>query len=184
MFENLGKAAVGVKLYTITEFLDFSDKIFNIRLQQRFAAGNANTIKNISAFMQKGKECIVIINVLIPAFMNNDYYGGISSACTILMKLASGEISELRESEDDSAAALIGTIVVLILLFIILAALFGDGGSGKGNGGRRPVIYTGPVITSGRNYGGFGGFGGGGFGGGFGGFGGGSFGGGGAGGSW
>ena len=126
----------------------------------------------------------IVNNVLIPAFMNNDYYGGISSACTILMKLASGEISELRESEDDSAAALIGTIVVLILLFIILAALFGDGGSGKGNGGRRPVIYTGPVITSGRNYGGFGGFGGGGFGGGFGGFGGGSFGGGGAGGSW
>ena len=114
----------------------------------------------------------IVNNVLIPAFMNNDYYGGISSACTILMKLASGEISELRESEDDSAAAFIVTIVVLILLFIILAALFGNGGSGKGNSGRRPVIYTGPVITSGRNSGGFGGFGGG------------SFGGGGAGGSW
>ena len=126
----------------------------------------------------------IINNVMIPAFMATDYYGGIASACTILMELASGEISEIREYEDESLSALIGTIVVLVLLLIVLAAIFRNGGgSGKGNGGRRPVIYTGPVITRGHNYGGFGGFGSG-FGGGFGGFGGGSFGGGGAGGSW
>lgn len=122
----------------------------------------------------------IIENELIPHFRENDYYGGVLSACDVLMKLASGEISEPREvEEDDTLAIIIATLVVLFLLFCILVAMFGNGGgSGNGgSGGRRPVIYTGPVITTGHNYGG-------GFGGGFGGFGGGSFGGGGAGGSW
>lgn len=132
----------------------------------------------------------IINNEMIPHFMENDYYGGVEAACSTLMKLASGEISELRESEEDDIA-LIAFVVVFILFLIILViiAAKSNGGNG-GNGGRR--IYRGPVITIGNDFGtwggssrgGFGGFGGGGFGGGFGGFGGGSFGGGGAGGSW
>lgn len=122
----------------------------------------------------------IINNELIPHFVSNDYYGGIASACSVLMKLASGEISEPR-SDDESAEAIIAAFVTMLIVIIVLAVIFGNGNSGSnGNGGRRPVIYTGPIITTGRNYGGFGG---GGFGG-FGGFGGGSFGGGGAGGSW
>lgn len=123
----------------------------------------------------------IINNELIPHFVSNDYYGGIASACSVLMKLASGEISEPRSDDDESAEAIIAAFVTMLIVIIVLAVIFGNGNSGSnGNGGRPPVIYTGPIITTGRNYGGFGG---GGFGG-FGGFGGGSFGGGGAGGSW
>jgi uncharacterized protein len=127
----------------------------------------------------------IINNEMIPHFMENDYYGGVEAACSTLMKLASGEISELRESEEDDIALIAFVVVfILFLVIIIIIAAKTNGGNG-GNGGRR--VYTGPVITIGNDFGtwgssrgGFGGFGGGGFGG----FGGGSFGGGGAGGSW
>ena len=125
----------------------------------------------------------IINEVMMPHFMNDDYYSGVNEACGILMKLASGEISELRE--DDEVLPVVFSIVffimVLLFILIILAASKNDN-NGKGNGDRGPVIYTGPIITRGSNYGGFSS--GSGFGGGFGGFGGGSFGGGGAGGSW
>lgn len=127
----------------------------------------------------------IINDIMIPHFMEYDYYGGVAAACEVLMKLASGEISEeLRDSyEDDMEGAM--AIIFFILLIIVLTIIFTNNHSDGGNRGRRPTIYTGPVITSGNNYGGFRGGGFGGFGGGgFGGFGGGSFGGGGAGGSW
>ena len=128
----------------------------------------------------------IINNEMIPHFMENDYFGGVLSACRTLMKLASGEISEPREEdfgEDDIAAIAMALFFLMIIILVVIAASKGDGNN-SGNGGRR--IYTGPVITSGHNYGGWssGGSFGGGFRGGFGGFGGGSFGGGGAGGSW
>lgn len=131
----------------------------------------------------------IVNNEMIPHFMANDYYGGVLSACRTLMGLASGEISEPRDSEEDEFAEIMAGLILLFFLIVFIIAVFGNKGNGKNNGGRRTVIYTGPIITSGHNYGGFGGFGGGsfgggGFGGGFGGFGGGSFGGGGAGGSW
>ena len=131
----------------------------------------------------------IIDNQLIPNFMADDYYAGVKSACEVLMKLASGEISDPDDADEDLEALSIIMIICFIGLLVILSLIFGSsngnhGGSG-GNGGR--TIYIGPIITTGRNYGG--GFSGGsswggGFGGGFGGFGGGSFGGGGAGGSW
>ena len=127
----------------------------------------------------------IINDIMIPHFMEYDYYGGVAAACEVLMKLASGEISEeLRDSyEDDTEGAM--AVIFFILLIIVLTIIFTNNHSDGGNRGRRPTIYTGPVITSGNNYGGFRGGGFGGFGGGgFGGFGGGSFGGGGAGGSW
>lgn len=122
----------------------------------------------------------IINSIMIPHFMENDYFGGIAAACETLMKLASGEISEVRDTEDDSEA-LIGFAVFFLIVIIVLLVIASKGGKGGGgNGGRR--IYTGPVITGGHHH--SGGFGGGSFGGGFGGFGGGSFGGGGAGGRW
>ena len=131
----------------------------------------------------------IINNEMIPHFMQNDYFGGVYEACEIIMKLASGEISEMREyEEDDTGAYIVLAFFILLLILFIIASKNSNGG---GNGGRR--VYTGPIITIGDDFGtwgsprGGGGFGGGfsgGFGGGFGGFGGGSFGGGGAGGSW
>ena len=135
----------------------------------------------------------IINNEMIPHFMQNDYFGGVYEACQTLMKLASGEISELREYEDDEVGLYMALafFILFFLLLLIVAKNSHNGGGNGGNGGRR--IYTGPIITIGDDFGswgsprGGGGFGGGfsgGFGGGFGGFGGGSFGGGGAGGSW
>ena len=131
----------------------------------------------------------IISNEMIPHFMQNDYFGGVYEACQLLMKLASGEISELREyEEDDTGAYIVLAFFILMLILFIVASKNNKGG---GNGGRR--IYTGPIITIGDDFGtwgsprgggSFGGGFGGGVGGGFGGFGGGSFGGGGAGGSW
>lgn len=127
----------------------------------------------------------IIDRIMIPHFMNGDYFAGVNDACMTLMKLASGEISEPREEEEDPIWIFVGILIILLMVIFIIAA-FSEGGDNHGSGGRRgPIIYTGPVITRGHNYGG--GFGGGSFGGGFGGFGGfggGSFGGGGAGGSW
>lgn len=130
----------------------------------------------------------IINNEMIPHFMEDDYYEGVKEACITLMKLASGEISEPRESDEDDVALIIFIIVFIICLILILLIAAGNnnGGSGGSGGHRGRSVFTGPVITTGHNYGGWGsssgGFGGG-FGG-FGGFGGGSFGGGGAGGSW
>lgn len=128
----------------------------------------------------------IINNEMIPHFMENDYFGGVLSACRTLMKLASGEISEPREEEfsEDDIAAIAMSLLLIVIIILAVIVLSKGGGSNSGNGGRR--IYTGPIITSGHNYGGWssGGSFGGGFRGGFGGFGGGSFGGGGAGGSW
>lgn len=125
----------------------------------------------------------IINEVMIPHFRNNDYYGGVAEACKVLMRLASGEISELREDEfnADDAGAIAGAVVTLIILIFVFVLITQNGGDNTGSGSHRGgrTIYTGPVITSGRIYGG-----GSSFGGGFGGFGGGSFGGGGAGGSW
>ena len=127
----------------------------------------------------------IIENELIPNFRLNDYYAGVEAACDVLMKLASGEISEPRgEEEDDALLEIIATLLFIgLLIFIFIIAIGQNDDNGHSSGGGRRTIYVGPIITSGRSYGGGSSFGGG-IGGGFGGFGGGSFGGGGAGGSW
>ena len=126
----------------------------------------------------------IIEGEMIPHFVNNDYYSGISAACNTLMKLACGEISEPQSNDEEDLILSLITIVLVLAISIWVILIVFDNNSNNGSGGRKTVIYTGPIITTGNNYGGFsrGGFGGGGsFGGGFGGFGGGSFGGGGAG---
>lgn len=132
----------------------------------------------------------IITNLMIPHFKENDYFGGVSEACGMLMKLASGEISEATDGldEEDDIIMIMAFLVVLTIILLILAIAMKNGNNGRGGGGSRydDVFTTGPIIIRGGNsFGGSssgGGFGGG-FGG-FGGFGGGSFGGGGAGGSW
>lgn len=133
----------------------------------------------------------IINDRMIPHFMGNDYFSGVEEACEMLMKLASGEISEMRDTEEgDEIAAIIATMFILFIILVVIVLVSKDNNSrgGRGNGGRN--VFRGPVITIGDDFGGWnptrgGGFGGGSFGGGgFGGFGGGSFGGGGAGGSW
>lgn len=136
----------------------------------------------------------IIENEMIPCFSEGDYFGGVAQACETLMKLASGEISEPRDSEDEGMAALIAFLAVVVLAVIIIAVASGGkngGGKGGGNIDKDAADVIGTILTygsmmgkggGGRSHGGFGG---GGFsGGGFGGFGGGSFGGGGAGGRW
>ena len=120
----------------------------------------------------------IIENELIPNFRLNDYYAGVEAACDVLMKLASGEISEPRgEEEDDALLEIIATLLFIgLLIFIFIIAVGQNDDNGHSSGGGRRTIYVGPIITSGRSYGGGSSFGGG--------FGGGSFGGGGAGGSW
>lgn len=134
----------------------------------------------------------IIDNEMIPEFMQGDYYTGISNACTVLMKLASGEISEYEGGKSSS-----GILILLpFLLIFIIAIIAGAGRRGGGNGGGgkfesdggdflRGLIIGSILSNTDRHSGDFGGGGfSGGFGGGFGGFGGGSFGGGGASGSW
>lgn len=123
----------------------------------------------------------IVDTELIPHLSEGDYYGGVAAACEVLMKLASGEISELREDDGEDVAWVIASIFLVIIIVVIVIAVNSKGGSGNGGtfsgggGSSRKTIYTGPVIRGGSG-------GSGSFGGGFGGFGGGSFGGGGAGG--
>ena len=138
----------------------------------------------------------IIDNEMIPRFAEGDYFGGVAAGCTVLMQLASGEISEPR---GDEGLSLWDIFIIAIVLFtftvILLSAIFGrrhGGGGNNGSTGGGPDLMDTIIIGSllGGSHGrssGWGGSGGGfsgGFGGGFGGFGGGSFGGGGASGSW
>lgn len=125
----------------------------------------------------------IIDRIMIPRFIENDYFGAVAGACDAIMKLASGEGFKAEEDEDDLLAAVIALITILIFT-VLIVYLVKNGDSGTGNfggngGGGTRTIYLGPTMRGG-SFGGFGGRSSGGFGG----FGGGSFGGGGAGGRW
>lgn len=116
----------------------------------------------------------VIRTVMIPAFKNGDYYGGINAGVDQIMKLADpGSGAELAPSIAGEQTPIYIPIIGVIILAILLSTKFG----------RRILFY---MFLSNFFGGGRGGRGdrGGGFGGGFGGFGGGRSGGGGASGSW
>lgn len=124
----------------------------------------------------------IIRKNVIPHFRENDYFGGVWDALTVIMPLAAGEYSYEEEEEDDDGDDAIGLIIALIIIIalIVLAARDKNHGS-SGFGGRGPIVFgSGSAFSGGssswsssRSSGG-----------GFGGFGGGSFSGGGAGGSW
>ncbi len=138
----------------------------------------------------------IIDQELLPHFRNDDYFGGISAATTVLMQLAKGEINaeDYGAAEGDDPIAVIVIFGILVLLFLVIGPM---GSAMKYARVNDVAFWTAlMLILSSRNshsgmFGNFssgsGSFGGGGFGsggGGFGGFGGGGFGGGGAGGSW
>ncbi|HUF11802.1 MAG TPA: TPM domain-containing protein [Longimicrobiales bacterium] len=133
--------------------------------------------------------------VMIPAFREGDYGGGILVGVVALAEMYAEHFDfELTGDYPRDDRGPVGggggpslfTIILLILLFLGISRIFRGGGGGRGfrRGRRRgmPLILPIPFPLGGGRRGGFGGFGGGG---GFGGFGGGGgFSGGGAGGSW
>ncbi|MBN2520505.1 MAG: TPM domain-containing protein [Bacteroidales bacterium] len=128
---------------------------------------------------------------MIPKFKNNNFYGGLDAATTVIMKLAKGEFTAKDYKRSETTSTIIAIIIILLFVFIFIlsryqrvksyasmnhigfwaawALLSASSNQHRGHYGN---------FNSGT--GSFGGFGGGGFGG----FGGGGFGGGGAGGSW
>ncbi len=124
----------------------------------------------------------IVENELIANFKSGQYAKGIDEATSVLMKLASGEISEKNYRKRSKSLKQIGLLVFFIIVIVVYLV-----GRNKNNGNdsmgmsSRGFFYGamfGSSFGGGRSSGGFGG------GGGFGGFGGGGFGGGGAGGSW
>jgi uncharacterized protein len=114
--------------------------------------------------------------ILTPFFQQNNYYGGIDSTTSEIMRYMTGAYEGMPYgSEGGGPSTLIIIIIIIAFLIIFSRRMKGGGNGGTTFSGRGPTYWGG---------GGFGGFGGGGGGGGFGGFGGGGFGGGGAGGSW
>ena len=128
----------------------------------------------------------ILRNDVRPHFKHGDYYAGIQSGLSSIMRAIKGEYKSDKKEDEES----IGFPIMYIILIIIFIIFSGRRG-GRGGGGLLPWLILSSMGSgrskSGWGSGGFGGFsGGGGFGGGFGGFsgGGGSFGGGGASGSW
>lgn len=130
----------------------------------------------------------IVDREMIPLFRQEDYYGGLERATSVLMALASKEFTAdqyQKKGSDGKGAIPAGVIFVIILIVIIISSLGSNNRNlrSKGSSGL-PFWLLMSMMGSGRSHGGsWGGFSGGG-GGGFGGFGGGGFGGGGAGGSW
>lgn len=130
----------------------------------------------------------IVRNVMIPYFMEEDYFGGVNAAVDEMIARLSGEFT--ADEKEQEGIPLLAIIILVVGILLLLAFLSGGGdqhidSEGHHKGGN-PVFFP-PFIGGSRHNGGLGGFGGGFGGGGFGGFGGGgggSFGGGGAGGSW
>jgi len=117
----------------------------------------------------------IIEQMMVPAFKNGDYYGGISKACTRIIELSTGEYTK-EDNEIDGIPPWLVIVFILLIITIVISLSKADHRTYSGK--RRYIGRRGPYI---------GGGGGSSFpsgGGGFGGFGGGSFGGGGASGSW
>jgi uncharacterized protein len=132
----------------------------------------------------------IVDNEILPAFMREDYYGGLDKATSTLMSLARGEFTADQYGKKvNKSVGKIAPFGIFIIVFILMMIFRNSGRSNHNNISRSglPLWMLLSMMGSGRNShnGSWGGFsGGGGGGGGFGGFGGGSFGGGGAGGSW
>jgi uncharacterized protein len=132
----------------------------------------------------------IVENYMKPDFRNNNYYGGINKATSVIMGLASGQfIADQIGSNEIELSQLLYPLLMIIFFLLMSYARFRSV-RGSHMAGRNLNFLTFLFMMSsmggrgGRSYGNFssgsGSFGGGGFGG----FGGGGFGGGGAGGSW
>lgn len=151
-------------------------KIGNSRGQAFIATGYGLEARINDAYAGR-----IVRNIMIPHFIQDDYFSAVDLAIDSMVKRLSGEFDPEMENKDEgmSLSAIILFAIFFIFFIITISKKGGDdqniGGDGSSRGSRGPVFFP-PIIGGGRR----GGFGGGGFGGG----GGGSFGGGGAGGSW
>lgn len=139
----------------------------------------------------------IVANELIPRFKENDMYGGVESATTVLIELTKGEYNHQQYAQNVQSGQGFNPFLLFILIFFVFPILFGRKRKSFYSAGGRStlpfLVALGMLGGSRRNHSGLfndfssgsGSFGGGGksFGS-FGGFGGGGFGGGGAGGSW
>jgi uncharacterized protein len=136
----------------------------------------------------------IIDNEILPAFRNQDFYGGFDKATTTLMSLASGEFTaseygQRPKKKSENGVPLFPLIIIIIVVIGLISGKSGGSNNRNISSGGLPFWLLLGMMNSGRgshggSWGGFSGGGGSGGGGGFGGFGGGSFGGGGASGSW
>lgn len=133
----------------------------------------------------------LIGNVILPAFRQQDYYGGLDSATNVIISLTRDEYTAdeyLEESGDGDGAAAI--VILMIIFMIFMSGIFNRNRRFYSPTHKIPwwLLMSGLGSSKGSGWGDFksgsGGFKGFGGGGGFGGFGGGSFGGGGASGRW
>jgi len=137
----------------------------------------------------------IIENIMKPEFRQNNFYGGIDKATTVIMQLMNGEFQGEPEGETGKGKGFPFQLIVIVFFIILMIFSRKNRRGGGKNGGKRRGGFSllDAIILSSAGRGGFGGggFGGGssggsfGGGGGFGGgFGGGGFGGGGASGGW
>jgi uncharacterized protein len=133
--------------------------------------------------------CKRIVEVeMIPHFKQNDYFGGITAATSVLMKLTRGEFTADQYDKKHKSGSTAQLVIVLIVILIVIISAFRSrrhvNNSQSIGGGSVPFwLLMSMMGSSGRSSGGsYSDFSSGG--GDFGGFGGGDFGGGGAGGSW
>ncbi|MFI3263356.1 MAG: TPM domain-containing protein [Rikenellaceae bacterium] len=122
----------------------------------------------------------IVSQVMIPNFMQNDYYSGVKGAVVHLMKLSSGEYTADSMNKGLDPMTL-GMLIFFGIIFLVSMFSKQDSTTIGNDDYNRHHRGGGPIFFGGMSRGGGGSsFGGGGFGG----FGGGGFGGGGAGGSW
>ena len=120
----------------------------------------------------------IINEIMIPNFIEDDYFAAVAGACDRVIRLADGEefVSSADSDYDDSSILIVILFIALILYFVFKRKGSGGGDTGSQSGGsvggsgtsrRTTVIPTGGFTggsTPGRTFGG-GSFGGGGAGG-------------------
>ena len=123
----------------------------------------------------------IIEEVMIPCFIQEDYFGAIQGACDKIIRLADGEDFSASSSEESSG--IFGGLIFLVIFLLVIWVMMKRGSKNCGTSGTGGVstghTSTGPIFRGGSSFGG-----GSSSRGGFGGFGGGSTGGAGAGGKW
>lgn len=212
-FDNKTSTQISIVTIATLDGYDVSD--YGLALFNKWGIGQANkkngvlllaaiqdrkvTIrvgKGLEGVLTDAKSGTIIRSEIVPAFRDQRYYDGLSSASDAIIAVTKGEYTadehQPRGKKKGGSALLV--IIVFVLILVFMGRGGGRGGGGGGNymsrRGGMGNLATGWILGSmlgGGRGGGWGGGGGsdwGGGGGGFGGFGGGSSGGGGASGSW
>ena len=145
----------------------------------------------LEEYLTDAKTKLVIENIILPEFRNNNFYGGLDKGTDAVFQILNGTFQADPRRGQGGGGIPIQAIIMFIIFIIIIISMNNKRGGGRGGRRGRSTLWDAIILSSlgrgsfggGSSGGGFsgGGFGGGGFGGGFGG---GGFGGGGAGGSW